>query len=359
MKVDLDAGMFASSPQPFVLLDEKAKPVYANSSAQSLLPILGKHRLLWLRQFLHCTQTQQDTPYRLPPENLPADVAGWEVWLSLTDAGEFALWFMPDAPELALDAAGAAGLSLFGRRMRDELTAFASMLRNSFPDLVNSDAVPLHLDFVAKSRRLSEILDDVALLSELQERHPFQQDERIYLYSLINQAIGNLELAAESIDWQVDTAGLMLAPIFGNRHWLSLGVSTYLRRLVEGLEGEPGTVFIQFQQIGGCAIVSGHTGPLTEAVAASGRRLQATPSEMPNSNLKLLLAERVLSLHGADVKTGRRESMRHIDSFSLSFPTSFPYAAKPDVWCQECPALEQSLVFARDFATLTKDRSYG
>ena len=359
MKVALDAVMFANSPQPFMLLDEKAKPVYANPPAQRLLPVLSSHRLLWLREFLHSTGTRQDAPYQLSAANLPPEMSGWDVWLSLTDTSGFALWFMPHAPELATDASGAAGLSLIGRRMRDELSGFASLLSASFPDLANSTLVPLHFDLMARSRRLSELLEDVVLLSELQERHPFQQEERIYLYSLINQVIGNLDPAPASIDWQVDPAGLMLAPIFGNRHWLTLGVRAYLRRIAEGLEGKPGSVQINFQQIGGCAIVSGRIGPWHEAPARTARRRKAAPCDTPNINLKLLLADRVLSLHGAKVKINRRDSMPHIESFSLSFPTSFPYAAKPDVWCQECAALEQSMEFARDFAILTRAQRNG
>jgi hypothetical protein len=183
MKAALDAVMFANSPQPFMLLDEKAKPVYANPPAQRLLPVLSSHRLLWLR--------------------------------------------------------------------------------------------------------------------------------------------------------------------------------AYLRRLAEGLEGKPGSVQINFQQIGGCAIVSGRIGPWLEVSARTARRRKAAPSDTPNINLKLLLAERVLSLHGAKVKINRRDSMQHIESFGLSFPTSFPYAAKPDVWCQEYAVLEQSMAFARDFAILTRAHRNG
>ncbi len=360
MKVDLHASMFASSPQPFVLLDDKARLIYANSAAKPLVNMLGKHRLLWLREILRIAESPQDSPCLLSAEMLPPEAADWDVWLSMTDAAEFALWFMARSRESAGEAADAAGLNLIGQRMREEMTDFARMLNAAYPELVDRMSVPVHFDFMARSRRLSELFDDVAMLSELQEQALIQRDERIYLYALVNEVIGNLDPLAESgFDWQIDSAGLMLAPVYGNRHWLMLGLRAYLRCLMASRGEGGGSISVQFQQIGGCAIVSCRVRAHKGAPARARRLHKQSASDVKDYNLKLLLAERVLNLHGADVKLSYREPRNQIVSFSIAFPTSFPYAAKPDVWCQECPALGQSLAFARDLAALNRSHRNG
>jgi hypothetical protein len=242
--------------------------------------------------------------------------------------------------------------------MRDEMTAYASMLRDYFSSLKDSTAVPAHFQLMAKTLQISEQMDELAKLSELQERNPTGKEERIYLYSLCNQLISQISSATNSpIEWIVDPSGALLAPVFGDKVWLTLALRTYFKKLAECATDNPadgGAIHLQFQQIGGHASLTGRYQPNPSASARDNSPRQPAQPEAHALNLSLKLAERVLELHGATVTVQHPPERTCFESVRMTFPTASPQTTRPDVWCQNCPAVNQSAAFARDIATLTR-----
>ena len=358
MKIDINPGIFAANAQPFMLLDAKANMVYANPAAQPLAAMLIQHRLLWLRALLKAASSEEEPLHYLSTESLPLEARNWDIWLTNAESTEYALWFTPQEPAAPEQTTNIPGMNLIGQAMRDELTAYAGMLRDQFTHLKDSTAVPTHFQLMAKTLQISERMEELAKLSELQERNPFAGEERIYLNSLTNQIISQISAATNHpIEWILDPSGALLAPVFGNKDWLTLALHAYLQKLAENAADNAtdcGTIHLQFQQIGGHATLTGRCQPsLLESSRDDGIR-QPAKAEGHAFNLSLQLAERVLELHGAIVTIQHQPDQARFESVRITFPTSSPQTSRPDVWCQNCPAAKQSAAFARDIATLTR-----
>ena len=362
MKIDINPDIFTADAQPFMLLDAKANMVYANPAAQSLSAMLSQHRLLWLRALLKASTNNEKPLYRLTTESLPLEARNWDIWLTSAESSEYALWFTPQesaAPERTSDI---PGLSLIGQKMRDEITTYAGMLRDHFSSLKDSAAVPAHFQLMAKTLQISERMDELAKLSELQEGKPFAREERIYLYALINQLLSQISSASNHpIEWIVDPSGALLAPVFGDKAWLTLALRAYFKKLADSASGsasdhaaDGGAIHLQFQQIGGHASVTGRYQPDPSAPAKAKSHRQTAQPEGHAFDLSLQLAERVLELHGAAVTVQHQPDRARFESVRITFPTGSPQTTRPDVWCQNCPAAEQSAAFARDIVTLTR-----
>ena len=354
MKIDINPGIFAANAQPFMLLDAKANMVYANPAAQPLAAMLSQHRLLWLRALLKAASDHEQPLYHLTTESLPLEARNWEIWLTSAESSEYALWFKPLASAAPAKTSNIPGLSLIGQEMRDEMTAYAGMLRDYFSSLKDSTAVPAHFQLMAKTLQISEQMDELAKLSELQERNPTGKEERIYLYSLCNQLISQTpSFTSSRIEWIVDPSGALLAPVFGDKAWLTLALRAYFKKLAESA-ADGGAIHLQFQQIGGHANLTGRCQPDPSASALDNSYRQPAQPEAHALNLSLQLAERVLELHGATVTVQHQPDQARFESVRIIFPTASPQTTRPDVWCQNCPAVDQSAAFARDIATLTR-----
>ena len=358
MKIDINPDIFTASAQPFMLLDAKANMVYANPAAQPLSAMLSQHRLLWLRELLKVSSSDEKPLHRLTTESLPLEARNWDIWLTSAETTEYALWFTPQesaAPEKTSDI---PGLSLIGQQMRDEMTVYAGMLRDHFSSLKDSAAVPAHFQLMAKTLQISERMQELAKLSELQERNPFAREERIYLYSLTNQLLSQISSASTlPIEWIVDPSGAMLAPVFGDKDWLTLALRAYFKKLAESVSdsaSEPGAIHLQFNQIGGHASLIGRCQPVPHAPAGDAGPRQPAQPKGQVFDLSLQLAERVLELHGASVIVQHQPDRSHFESVRITFPTASPQTTRPDVWCQNCPAAKQSAAFARDIVALTR-----
>jgi len=231
VKIDINPDIFAANAQPFILLDARANAVYANLAAQPLLDMLNAHRLLWLRELLKTSNTSEKPLHRLTTESLPLEARNWDIWLTNTETSEYALWFTPQETAPQEKIANIPGLSLIGQQMRDEMTTYASMLRDYFTSLKGSSAVPAHFRLMAKTLQISEQMDELAKVSELQERNPFGKEERIFLHALINQLITQFPTStSRPIEWNVDSSGALLTPVFGDKAWLTLALRAYLKR---------------------------------------------------------------------------------------------------------------------------------
>jgi hypothetical protein len=354
MKININPEIFATNAQPFMLLDAKANMVYANPAAQPLAAMLSQHRLLWLRELLKASSSDEKPLHHLTTESLPLEARNWDIWLTSAETSEYALWFKPLASAAPAKTSNIPGLSLIGQKMRDEMTAYAGMLRDHFSSLKDSTAVPAHFQLMAKTLHISEQMDELAKLSELQERNPTGKEERIYLYSLCNQLISQTpSFTSSHIEWIVDPSGALLAPVFGDKAWLTLALRAYFKKLAE-CAADGGAIHLQFQQIGGHASLTGRYQPDTSTPARNISHRQPAQSEEHVFDLSLQLAERVLELHGATVTVQHLPDQKRFESVRIIFPTASPQTTRPDVWCQNCPAVDQSAAFARDIATLTR-----
>ena len=134
---------------------------------------------------------------------------------------------------------------------------------------------------------------------------------------------------------------------------MELALRAYLKKLATSAP-DGGAIHLQFQQIGGYASLIGRCHPdMTQPIG----EIRDSPSDQAETHafdLSLLLAERVLQLHGAEIKILRQPDQARFESIRITFPTAFPQTKRPDVWCQNCPAVDQSAAFARDIATLTR-----
>ena len=358
MKIDINPDIFTANALPFMLLDAKANMVYANPAAQPLSAMLSQHRLIWLRELLKASGSDEKPLHRLTTESLPLEARNWDIWLTSAETSEYALWFTPQESAAPVKTSAPPGLSLIGQTLREEMTNYAGMLRDHFNSLKDSAAVPAHFQLMAKTLQISERLDELAKLSELQERNPFAREERIYLYSLTNQLLSQISSASTlPIEWIVDPSGAMLAPVFGDKDWLTLALRAYFKKLAEGASDstpDGGSIHLQFHQIGGHASMTGSFQPVPHAPTGDAALRQPAQSEEQVFDLSLQLAERVLELHGATVTVQYQPDRSHFESVRITFPTASPQTTRPDVWCENCPAVKQSAAFARDIATLTR-----
>jgi hypothetical protein len=263
------------------------------------------------------------------------------------------------APERISDM---RSLSLIGQKLREEMTTYAGMLRDHFTSLKDSAGVPAHFQLMAKTLHIAERMEELAKLSELQESNRFASYERIYLYSLTNQLLSQISSSStHPIEWIVDPAGAMLAPVFGDKAWLTLALRAYFKKLAEGASdnaSNAGTIHLQFTQISGHASLIGRCQSNTSAAAQVAGQRQPTQAAEPVFDLSLQLADRVLELHGATVTVQSQPDRTHLESVRITFPTSSPQTTRPDVWCDNCPAAKQSAAFARDIATLTRVKNH-
>jgi hypothetical protein len=249
------------------------------------------------------------------------------------------------APERISDM---RSLSLIGQKLREEMTTYAGMLRDHFTSLKDSAGVPAHFQLMAKTLHIAERMEELAKLSELQESNRFASYERIYLYSLTNQLLSQISSSStHPIEWIVDPAGAMLAPVFGDKAWLTLALRAYFKKLAEGASDNASNAGL----IGRCQ-------SNTSAAAQVAGQRQPTQAAEPVFDLSLQLADRVLELHGATVTVQSQPDRTHLESVRITFPTSSPQTTRPDVWCDNCPAAKQSAAFARDIATLTRVKNH-
>jgi hypothetical protein len=362
MKININPEIFATNAQPFMLLDAKANMVYANPAAQPLAAMLSQHRLLWLRELLKASSSDEKPLHHLTTESLPLEARNWDIWLTSAETSEYALWFKPLASAAPAKTSNIPGLSLIGQKMRDEMTAYAGMLRDHFSSLKDSTAVPAHFQLMAKTLYIAERMEELTKLSELQESNRFASNERIYLYSLTNQLLSQISSSStHPIEWIVDPSGAMLAPVFGDKAWLTLALRAYFKKLADGASdnaSNAGTIHLQFQQIGGYAHLTGRCQSDTNPAAQVAGQRHPTQAAEPAFDLSLQLADRVLELHGATVTVQSQPDRTHFESVRITFPTASPQTTRPDVWCDNCPAAKQSAAFARDIATLTRVKNH-
>lgn len=352
MKIDIDPEIFSAYQQPFMVLDAKAKMVYANTAAQPFVAMLSANRLLWLRELLKAADSNEAPPHCLPTEGLPPEAKNWNIWFTSTAASEYVLWFTPLTTGVTEKTDDIPGMSLIGQQMRDEMIAYASMLADHFSSLKSSKGVPIHFQLMAKTRQIAERMDELAKLSELYERKPFGKEERIYLYSLINQITSQPPtLTGSPVKWVVDPSGAMLAPIYGDKSLIELALRSYLKKLATSAPGGS-AIHIQFQQFGGYASLIGSSQLDLTQLESNNHDTQSAQTQKRADDLSLLLAERVLQLHGAVIKINNLSDKDIFESIRITFPTGYPQTARPDIWCQNCPAAEQSAALARDIATL-------
>ncbi len=352
VKLDVNTQLLDASPQPVLLVDGEARLVYANPAAQQVVPAFIAHRVHWAREIGKLAGSRALLPTRVAPEVLPEDLKNWQVWVAAEGDAGYALYFMNLPAETDKAGGSPAGRRLIGRALRDEMKAYAGQLREAFSSIAHATGMPGQADLMRQTRRLADQTDELVMLAEMEEVGASRKDDRIYLYSLTNQLCADLQAARHAdVAWDVDPAGALLAPVYGNRRWLSMALQAYFLVLATS-SPRVVRVKLQFRQEGGNAVISGRTfiddrDSYSPPVAAGH-----APDRDPV--LSVAVARRILELHGAEIRLVRAE--QRIDGFSITLPTSFPFAARPDIWCQDCASLKQSVAIARDFAAMMETR---
>jgi len=338
---------------PVVWLDADGRPSQTNPAAQRHLPswmFLDKDHA-W---FITGGDDQKaPLPRKLNSTDLSVLILGWDVWLIQADADGYGLLFSNSGYDTPQDPTRmATAMSLAGAEFRQGMVSLSALLQETFGKLLDSAAVKDLFILAAKAKRTSEQLEFLTSLSEMYAQNALDRDERIYLYSLITRFMDDQRARnGEDRRWEISPDGALVAPIYGNAKWLKRALSAYLESLITTSMIEA-TIRVELRQVGGYVVLSAQV-----ESAGYGHQVARSPgisneSTIDHQDLEFSVATRILALHGAEMRIKRQEGSTQLESFVITLPTSLPQGRRPDVWCQECPAMKQSLVFARDLATL-------
>lgn len=338
---------------PVVWLDTDGRPRQFNPAAQRLLPgwMLQDARHSWIGA--GSSEHKDSLPRQLSWSDLSVPTLGWDVWLIQADVEGYGLLFSSTGYDTPQDPTRmATAMSLAGAEFRQGMVSLSALMQETFGKLLDSAAVNDHFLLLAKARRTWEHLEALTALSEMYVKNALDGDERIYLYSLVTRLVEDQRARrGERVRWEISPDGALVAPIYGNTQWLDKALTAHLESLAEAaLAGA--RIHIDLRQVGGYVVLTGHlessspTGPAPSLGARNSG--PADPQD-----LELLIASRILALHGAEARIKRHGGNGQMQSFVITLPSSLPQGRRPDVWCQECPAMKQSMVFARELATLS------
>jgi len=364
MKIEMDVSTLAYSIQPVMLIDSDGRLSYANLAAQSLLPMFIEYRPLWTRELANVTDGNVELPHQFDAVNLPAEIKHWIVWITRAEPDRYALLFIKPTRSRETPPLDELGFRLIGKRMQDELKSFAESLRATLPSLKKTAVASEHFELMTKTQRLSGQLDELALLSELHEGKAFNHNDRISLFSTMKNLIDEQQRSdadsdLENITLEIDPTGALLAPVYGNKHLLTMALRAFLHKIIISARNayqRKAKVQVLFRQLEGYAFITLRTRMSDNDVAPSAKDQPSGSSVDAIHTLSIAISERILLLHGAKIRLAKVDNAGYIDSVVISLPTSHPVAAKPDIWCQDCPAFSQSVAFAKDLAVLMGDK---
>jgi len=370
MKIEFASDMFDRSAQPVMLLTPEGQLTYANAAGERLLPMFLKGRGAWEREIANVSWDKSDLPRTLDlTEDIP-ESAAWEIWLTEVADSGYALMFCPLLRACAAPIATAGELALIGSAMREELQAFGEHLqqasRGFLPavrTLCGSSETCLQEasrgflsraesrerdNLIAETRHLSMQLMELAKLSELHERSPMTNQERIDFAALTAQVLADLPAqAGRTAPLDLKIAGGSLAPVYGNPDWLALALRSYLVRLAAGCPADA-RINLELRQIGDMLVLSGHAAAGVAPADPSDAGAGAT--RMPALDLSLMLAERLMYLLGGEVEAGAADHPNRLASLTIKLPTSHPDETRRIGRCRDCPETRQALEYAKELA---------
>jgi len=373
MQIAFGTDMFERSAQPVMLLAPDARLTYANPAAERLLPLYLAGREAWKREIDKLGRVPAKLPKRLDLAGEFPQAGTWEIWLSeVTDSDSgYALMFCPLLRESAAPRSATGELALIGSALREELKAYSEHLqqasRGFLPALATlcgasetclQQASRKFLDraqarerdrLIAETQHLALQFLELAKLSELHERSPMDDQERIAFDTLIARVLAGMP-GAGATRFEFNTAGASFAPVYGNPDWLSYAVRAYLLRLGAGLE-EGARISLALRQLGDLLVLDANIviGKTALVLAESG-----SPEEEPSApvvDIRLMLAERLLHMLGGEVEARPAEHQNRIEAFTIRLPASHPHEARRIGRCQTCPETRQALEYAKELAT--------
>jgi len=355
MSCSLPPQLLMALTDPVVWLGQDGRVKQANPSARRQLPgwLLEEAGQAWYQACRN--EDLGDPPSKFPNDRLPVPDLGWEIW-RIHEDGDGAIFLFSASPyDAPQDTARVASIMLLaGTEFRHEMVALSALLRDTFGKFLDATSVKDHALLMGKAKHLWEQLEGLATLSEMYAQHAMDPDERIDLYSLVQRLVAELRASGgQGARWVIQPGGHSVAPVYGNAKWLGMALTAYLMRLVQAV-GPDGEIQIEIRQMGGYAILSGRcTGESVSEHQDGGAR---PGRQAGNPELAFLIASRILSLHGAETRVRKQTGTKNVEAFVITLPTSLPQGRRPDVWCQECPAMSQSLIFAKEIANLWSEK---
>lgn len=372
MKIEITTDMFERSTQPVMLLTPEARLTYANPAAEPLLPLFLKARGAWEREILNLTWDRSELPKSLDLAEMVPESAAWEIWLSeVADAG-FALMFCPVLRTATAPPPVAGELALIGGAMREELAAFGDHLQEAshgflpaVRTLCGSSETCLREasrgflsraesrerdSLIAEAQHLSSQFLELAKLSELHERSPMTNQERIGIDALMVQVLADLPpLAGRASPLELKITGDRLAPVYCNPDWLALALRAYLVRLAAGCPKDA-RIDLELRQAGDMLVLSGSAAGHAPRRVDSGPPADGAATSRPVLDLSLMLADRILYLLGGEVEAIPASQPNRLESLTIKLPTSLPHEARRIGRCADCPETRQALEYARELA---------
>jgi hypothetical protein len=350
MKIDFDPAMIAASPQPVMLINTEAALVHANPAAGPLMPVFLKGRKLWSTAIAGVKAGRTTLPCSLDLAATLPEAQSWKVWLCRADDG-YALIFetlLPDHPAGAMPGE----FALIGKPLRDQISAFAESVRRIDGSLLNRHDIEHRGEMLGRAGWIVEVLDELTRLSELHAGNPLKDEERVFLYPLVQAVAADLRRPdGRAGPWDIDPAGAGVAPLYGRRDWLTLAVRACMKRLLASCP-DNARLRIELRQVGDFALLTGGVGPRAGRPPDGDPRPRAAAGALPQFDLDLQVAERVFELHGGQVRIRRLDSNDPLESFSVALPTAHPHAARSVGRCEVCPVARQAMEYARELASL-------
>ena len=249
--------------------------------------------------------------------------------------------------------------ALLGEDFRHGMTKFRQQLCD-WPIPEVDDTPTKHL--LEQSQYLSRLLIFMEQLCELHAREEFFQDDRINLRELIESTLAALPVRRS--DFRVNTAlsdaNEKQGMLFGNSVWLGIA----LQALLEGLgDSAPPhcQIEIRVRQSGGFVVMTGQFSQFFDrqtSAATSPLTHTARPSSALEANIRSTICERIIALHGGQLKVvapankGAEQSTGGMESFTLTLPTGAPLKGRQMTACATCLAPRQAEQYAQDLVEL-------
>lgn len=231
-----------------------------------------------------------------------------------------------------------------GLRQLQGIFARLEQLRGDSPIPATLGGQTAFRDATTMLGEMSERMALLAGLSETYAGHPGNGTERLFLYSLLSEVV-RVSGGSAGARFVVREQQAEVAPIYGNKHWLTLLLRQLLRELDAGIH--PGEkIVLTLRQLGSHMVLASST----EGMSAAERNSAGRPT-LADTGLTVRACGRFVELHGGTLRLQRGDDGVSVCGMTLSLPTSIQGRPQGGQ-CVECPLAEQIECYAVDLAAL-------